>query len=63
MAEETTQADLVGAPTDLLPCEEGSDEHLMFCSVMEELESLCGGSFECFQVLGMTKQVVNGTIF
>lgn len=35
----------------------------MFCSVMEELESLCGGSFECFMVLGLTRQVENGIIY
>ena len=45
------------------PCEEGSDEHLLFCSVMEELESLCGKQFACFLVLGYTSQVVAGTMF
>lgn len=53
-----------GAPSaELIPCEEGSDEQLMFYSVMEELASLCGKEFACFKVIGYTKQVVNGTIY
>lgn len=47
MAEENNAMPL-GAPSELQPCEEGSDEHLMFCSVMEELESLCAKQFDCF---------------
>lgn len=53
-----------GAPSaELIACEEGSDEQLMFYGVMEELASLCCKEFACFKVIGYTKQVVNGTIY
>ena len=55
---------MLGAPSAaLIPCEEGSDQHLMFCQIMEELESLCGAQFSCFIVLGYTQQVVQGTMY
>ena len=56
-------AQMPGGATALTPCVEGSDEHLMFVGLMEELESLCNMQFACFQVLGYTKQVVNGVMF
>ena len=45
---------MLGASSNLRPCEEGSDEHLMFISVLEELERLCNQQFNCFIVLGYT---------
>ena len=54
---------MVGGISALLPCEEGSDEHLMFCQIMEELESLTNQQFACFIVVGFTKQVVAGTLY
>lgn len=54
---------MLGGASELLPCEEGSDEHLMFCQIMEELESLCSQQFPCFMVEGFTKQVVAGTLY
>lgn len=54
---------MAGGISELHPCEEGSDEHLMFCQVMEELESLCSQQFACFIVQGYTKQVVAGTMY
>lgn len=39
-------------------CEDGSPEHLMFCGVMEELETLAGGLFSCFIVTGYTKKTL-----
>ena len=56
-------AQMPGGATALTPCVEGSDEHLMFVAIMEELESLCQQQFSCFQVLGFTKQVVAGTMY
>ena len=62
MAEEAARP-LAGAPSNMEPCIEGSDEHLMFCTMMDELESLCQQKFDFFNVVGYTKQVVNGTMF
>lgn len=41
-------------------CEEGSDEYLIFCGVMQELESLCGEQFSCFIVQGFSKSEQDG---
>ena len=57
------EAQMPGGHSALTPCEEGSDEHLLFCQVMEELEGLCGQQFSCFVVQGYTKQVVAGMVY
>ena len=48
---------------ELLACDEGSEEHLMFCSIMEELEGLCQTQFSCFVVTGYTKTEDEGTVY
>lgn len=54
---------MLGGNSEMTPCVEGSDEHLMFCQVMEELESLCQQQFSCFMVIGYTEQVVAGMMY
>ena len=57
-------AQMPGGNSALIPCEEGSEEHLFLCQIIEELEGLCGGgSFSCFDIKGYTKQVVAGTMY
>ena len=46
--------------TTLNQCEDGSDEHLMFCGAMEELEALCGAQFSCFLVTGYSQVDIEG---
>ena len=49
-------AQMPGGNSALIPCEEGSEEHLFLCQIIEELEGLCGGAaFSCFDIKGYTK--------
>jgi len=55
--------------TEWKACEDGSEEHLLFCSVMPSLESLCEKeSFDAFAVLGYQRwadqpEAVPGTVY
>lgn len=54
---------LSGAHSDLKKCEEGGDEHILFITVKDILESATFKTFERYEVIGYTSQVVAGTIF
>ena len=62
MAENNNQQ-LFGGPSQLKQCVDGSEEHQLFSQIKNELASLCSKEFACYQVIGYTSQVVNGTIF
>ena len=49
-------------------CEDGSDEHMIFCSAMQTFESICETNFELYQVIGYQimankPESIEGTIY
>ena len=40
---------------ELKPCDESTDEYIIFCAVMDTLENLCEKKFDLFQVVGFRK--------
>ena len=62
-AEMQHDAHLCGGHSELKSCDEGSDEYILFFTVREILESAVFKTFEKFEFLGYTTQVVAETVF
>ena len=56
-------AQLYGCHSELKSCDEGSDEYILFVTVREILESAVFKTFEKYEVISYTTQVVAGTVF
>jgi len=64
MVEATAhQEQVVGAHSGLKPCQDGSEEHVLFESQREALQVILDRTFDKFEVIGFTTQVVAGCIF